>query len=108
MKRILLAAALTLPVAAFASVLATVENDGNGRIELTGTPIPPGAVKVAPECAGRFVAKSWGRTSADMYGCWTGDSSARTILIYWPSSNAHRTYWAEDFTPTEAAKRGLR
>ena len=108
MQRILLAAALALPAAAAAHTLATMENDGEGRIELSGIPIPADVVSTVPDCAGRFIAKSWGRTIPDTYGCWTGRSASRTILIYWPKYREHRTYRAEDFTPTEAANRGLR
>lgn len=105
MKKALIAlalATLAAPAAALPPVgeydILSIPNRGGGRIELSQIPVPVSVVE--PACKGRKIAKSWGPTQADTYGCWTFHGGTKTVNVVWLHFNGrteHRTYNAADF-----------
>lgn len=100
MKNLFFALAL-FSASASAQVVMTLPNDGGGNIELTDLMVSAEGVREFPECNGRHYAKSWSPKARDIYGCWTYNASAGTILIYWPVADEHRTYSLREFSPTD-------
>lgn len=95
--KILIAATLSLVChQALAGTVFTLANDNGGNIELTDVAAP----STLQVCKSRLIAKTWGRNTKDMYGCWTLDSSTNSVLIYWVEFDEHRTYRAVDFIRT--------
>ena len=86
---------------AHAEILATMQNQAGGRIDLSDVPATD-ANRDIPECQGRALAKAWDNMP-DAYGCWqiVGD----TVNITWlfvRSDYGHerRTYNAKSFRLT--------
>jgi hypothetical protein len=86
------------------NVLATMNNQNGGRIELAGIQTPAQVQNSISACKNTFIAKTWGNDGADTFGCWS--SQGDTIVIEWlvGPNGVERTYMKSDFTLTPEAQ----
>ena len=98
MKTLLAIALAGMTSMASAQTVFVLDNNVGGRIELTDVYAPK--IKGLPVCDGRMIAKAWGK-GPDHMGCWTADSSASTVRVFWLTDDQHRTYDMREFRSTD-------
>jgi hypothetical protein len=91
MKKLLMAALLVLSLNANAEVIASMNNQGGGKIVLTSTTCPSSNL---------YVAYSYTQSGHTIMGCWT--TSGDRVMVDW--SGDIRSYPANAFVVTPKGK----
>lgn len=94
MKALIAAVLFTASAVAHAGgIVANAINQAGGRIELSDIQTQD------PTCKG-WIAKTWGGTTPDNYGCWQFGREGDTVVIKWIGNSSTKTYPAKDFNRT--------